>query len=212
MPEDILLTPEEQDEKAKQWLKDNGLSLVIGIALGLGGILGYNQYKANIQTKAENATLLYSGILQQVTESDTIDISGDVATLKADHSSSVYAAKAVMIKAAQLANTDMQAAITEYKWVSDNAEELGVQHAARIRQIKLHLELKEYETATSLAAKQPYDDFASHYLELLGDISVNQGETNLAYDYYLQASEQLLASDSSYASVLRLKMAPLPKP
>ncbi len=212
MADDILLTPEEQDEKARKWFKENGLSLAIGIALGLGAILGYNQYKAKIQTDAEGASLLYSNIVERVSASSIVDIAADVATLKANYPSSPYAAKAVMVNAAQLAKSDMQAAINEYQWASDHADELGVQHAARIRQAKLYLAMNDIDTATRLASQQPYDNFASHYLEILGDIAVKQTKLAQAYDYYLQANEQLLASDASYASVLNLKMAPLPKP
>ena len=45
MADDILLTPEEQDERAKQWLKDNGLAIFIGVAIGLGAVIGYNGYQ-----------------------------------------------------------------------------------------------------------------------------------------------------------------------
>lgn len=212
MADDILLTPEEQDEKARKWFKENGLSLAIGIALGLAAIFGYNQYKANVLANAESASDLYSNIIQQVAQSTIVDIADDVATLKADYPDSPYAVKAVMINAAQLAKSDIQAAIVEYKWAAENAAELGVQHAARIRQAKLHIEANELETAAGLASQQPYDNFASHYHEILGDIAVKQGELEQAYEHYSNASEQLLSSDASYVSVLGLKMAPLPKP
>ena len=35
-------TEEEQVEKLKAWLKENGLSIVFGIIIGVGGIGGYN--------------------------------------------------------------------------------------------------------------------------------------------------------------------------
>ena len=68
------------------------------------------------------------------------------------------------------------------------------------------------QSASDLASQQPYDNFASHYYEILGDVAVKQAQLDQAYEYYQQASEQLLPSDASYASVLGLKMAPLPKP
>ena len=212
MADDILLTPEEQDEKARKWFKENGLSLAIGIALGLGAIFGYNQYKAKIQVDAENASSLYNSVLQQISDSSIVDISEDIEALKTDYADSPYTVKAVMINAARLADTDMESAIQEYKWAFDNAEELGVQHAARIRQAKLYIATDDLQSASDLASQQPYDNFASHYYEILGDVAVKQAQLDQAYEYYQQASEQLLPSDASYASVLGLKMAPLPKP
>lgn len=212
MADDILLTPEEQDEKARKWVKENGLALAIGITLGLGAILGYNQYKTNVQANAEQASALYSTILKQMSESDIVDIEDSVATLKQDFPKSAYAAKAALMHAAKLSKTDLPAALSEYQWISDNANEMGVQHTARIRQAKIHLAMNDLEAATSLASQQPYDNFASHYYEILGDIAVKQGELEQAYGHYQQATDNLISSDAAYASVLALKMAPLPKP
>ena len=35
------LTDEEQVEKVKAWLKENGTSIVAGVVIGLGGIFGW---------------------------------------------------------------------------------------------------------------------------------------------------------------------------
>ena len=212
MADDILLTPEEQDEKARQWFKDNGLALITGIALGLAAIFGYNQYKAQKQTDAESASLLFSEIIEQVAESDIIDISDKVAKLKTDYAKTSYAAKAVLVNAAELSKTDLTAAIPEYQWVRENSQEIGIQHTAKIRQAKIYLAQGDLDIASSLANEKPYDSFASHYLEILGDVAVQKGDLEQAYDYYDQAREQLLSTDATYASVLGLKMAPLPKP
>ena len=103
MADDILLTPEEQDERAKKWLKDNGMSIAVGIALGLAGIFGFNQYKASVQLKAEQASSLYSEIINTNENSEISDIDAQVAQLKDNYGSSSYAAKAVLLKAKQLA-------------------------------------------------------------------------------------------------------------
>lgn len=212
MADDILLTPEEQDEKARKWFKDNGFALFLGIALGLGAIFGYNQYQAKQQASAEAASLLYNGILEQVSESEIVDINASVNTLKTDHSTTSYAAKASLLKAAQLSKTDLSAALVEYQWVKANAQEVGLVQTARVREAKIVLAQGDLDKAKSLAAQQPYGSFASHYYEILGDVAMQEGNLEEAYDFYNQSSEQLLASDSSYAAVLGLKMAPLPQP
>lgn len=212
MADDIFLSPEEQDEKARQWFKDNGLALFVGLALGLGAIFGYNQYRAKVQSDAETASTLYSEIMTQVSQSDIVDIDASVATLKTDYSKTSYAAKAALVKAARLSVTDLSAAASEYQWVQNNALEVGLQHTARIREAKIYLAQDDLDKATELASRQPYGSFASHYYEILGDVAVKKGELNQAYDLYNQANEALLASDASYSSVLELKMGPLPKP
>jgi len=59
MADDIYLSPEEQDERARQWFKDNAPALAIGIALGLAAVVGYNKYQDQQQIDAEAASALF---------------------------------------------------------------------------------------------------------------------------------------------------------
>ncbi len=38
-------TEDEQAQQIKKWIKENGLQIVVGISLGLGGIWGLGAYK-----------------------------------------------------------------------------------------------------------------------------------------------------------------------
>lgn len=52
---DYLKTDEEQGEALKRWLAQNGLGLLIAIAVGVGSVLGYQQwqdYQLNQQSDA----------------------------------------------------------------------------------------------------------------------------------------------------------------
>jgi len=93
MADDIFLTPEEQDERARRWLKENGPALVIGIGLGFGAIFGWNQYKASLQTKAEEASALYQTAITEIRSSQLSDIDAQVTELKESYSGSSYAAR-----------------------------------------------------------------------------------------------------------------------
>ncbi|MBE8157839.1 MAG: hypothetical protein HAW59_00340 [Betaproteobacteria bacterium] len=42
---EIGTTEEQQVEQIKQWIKENGLQIIIGISLGLGSIWGWNYFK-----------------------------------------------------------------------------------------------------------------------------------------------------------------------
>jgi len=210
MADDIFLSPEEQDERAKKWLKDNGPALVIGVALGLGAIFGFNQYNANKLAKAEQASALYTAALNEINDSDISDINAQVAELKENFSGTSYAAKAVLLKARQLSVSDLPAALTELQWVVDNAPELGLQHAARIRQAKVHVVLGDYEEAKALASRNDGEGFDSHYQEVLADISTKQGDFEAARDYYQKAIDSLQSSEAGYAQILSMKMDRLP--
>ena len=211
MADDIFLTPEEQDERAKKWLKDNGLSIAVGISLGLAGVFGYNQYQSNVQLKAEQASALYGKVVETDGASQISDIGDQVQALKKDYASSSYTAKAALINAKQLAVSDQQAAISELQWVIDNAPEVGLQHAARVRLAKLHLVAGNFEDAKKLASVQNTNGFDSHYQEILGDIERKQGNIEAARSHYEKATESLGTAGRTYASVLTMKLNRLPQ-
>lgn len=210
MADDIFLSPEEQDERARKWLKDNGPALAIGIVLGLAGIFGFEQYRDHRQAKSEEASSLYQSVLEESADSQLSDFQSQIDTLKADHASSSYAAKAVLIRAKQLSATDLDAAFEELAWVIDNAQENGVKHAARIRQAKILFSQGNLDEAQALASFEPNIGFESHYAELLGDIAVQQGEFDVARQNYKRAIDEIGQAGGGYSQLLQLKLDRLP--
>jgi len=210
MADDIFLSQEEQDERAKKWLKDNGLAIGVGIALGFGAIFGYNQYKANIVANAESASTLFASALNAVRDSENANIDAQFNDLKANHADSSYASKVVLMKAAQLTNSDYDAAYNELEWVVNNAPEVGLVHTARIRQVKINIAKGELDKAAALATQSSYDGFDSHYHELLGDISALKGDNEAAATSYQSAIDSLGASDAAYSRIIGLKRDRLP--
>lgn len=210
MVDDILLSPQEQDERAKQWLKDNGMAIVIGISLGLAAVFGYNDYQARQITNAEQASTIYETVLGLVNDSELADIESQVTTLKEGHSGSSYAAKGALLMARQLSVSDLDAAIEELAWVVSNAQEYGLKHTALIRQAKILISQGKLEEAKAIALTQPYQGFDSFYQEILGDIAVKQGEFSSADDYYQSALDTLGEADQNYVAILTLKKDRLP--
>jgi len=205
MADDIFLSQEEQDERAKKWLKENGIAIAVGIALGFGGIFGYNQYKANKVASAESASSLFTSALNAVRDSQNADIDTQFSQLKEKYAGSSYASKVVLIKAAQLTDSDYDAAYDEFQWVIDNAPEIGLVHTARIRQIKISIAKGELDQAIALTNQSSYDGFDSHYYELLGDINAQKNDPEAAASNYQSAIDSLSSTDTSYSRILELK-------
>lgn len=210
MADDIFLSPEEQDERARQWLKDNGMALALGIGLGLAAVVGFNKYQDHKEAQAEQASALFSTAIDEINTSDLSDIDAQVAELKEHYPNTSYAAKTVLLKARQLAVSDLPAAATELEWVVQHAPEAGLQHAARIRLAKVKLGLGDVAAAKELLKRSDYDGFESHYQELNGDVAVSEGNFAAARTSYERAIETLQSSDSGYSRVISLKLDRLP--
>ncbi len=211
MADDIFLSPEEQDERARQWFKSNAPALVIGIALGLAAITGYNKYKDNAQQQAEVASNLYQQTISEIQDSELADINEQITTLKSEHAKTPYAAKAVLVKAKQTAVNDMDAAFTELQWVLDNSSDSGLQHTARLRQAKIKIEQNDLSSAKKLASHSPTDAFESHYQEVLGDIALAEGDKSAARAHYQAAADALDGLQDNYIQVLNIKLDRLPE-
>ena len=210
MADDIFLSPEEQDERARKWFKDNGPALGVGIVLGLGAVIGYNKYEENAQLNAESASALFQSARTEAVDSGLANIDEQVTELKEKHAATAYASKAVLIKAKQTAVNDLPKAFEELQWVVDNAPEVGLQHTARIRQAKIKIALNELDQAKAIASHTPTDGFSSHYEEVLGDIAIKNGQELEARAHYQAAIDALEGLQDSYVQILNIKLDRLP--
>ncbi len=210
MADDIFLTQEEQDERARKWLKDNGPALIIGILLGLGGIFGWEQYKASQESNAQQASALYEQVLEEYGDSELSDFDAQLNKLKESYAGTSYAAKASLIKARQLAVTDLDGASEQLQWVIDNAPESGLKHTARIRLAKIKLSQGDLDTAAQLASVEPQLSFESHYAEIRAEVAIERGDNELARQELQTAIDKLTQSQASYARVLTIKLDRLP--
>ncbi|MEO0367451.1 MAG: tetratricopeptide repeat protein [Pseudomonadota bacterium] len=207
MADDIFLSQEEQDEKAKKWLKENGMAIGLGIALGLGGIFGYNQYRDYRASQAIQASALFEQVLNLVESSNLSNVSTLVTQLKDDHAGTSYAAKAALVQAKQLSVTDPGEALKELDWVMNNSAERPIWHTANIRKARLLLaQGDDLEQVIGLVPSQEKEGFDSHYHEILGDAYAKQGDSEQAAEMYQAAIDSLTQSEVGYGRVLSLKM------
>ena len=98
---------EEQLEALKRWWKENGSSLLSGIAIVLVVWFGFGQFRDSRENASVGASLLYeqiaglaaSSITTGVSEDDLLAAQSLYSQLKADHDSSVYTRYAALMMA-----------------------------------------------------------------------------------------------------------------
>ncbi|EAZ97630.1 YfgM family protein [Marinobacter sp. ELB17] len=208
-----LRTDEEQVEAIKQWWKNNGSSLLIGIGAALAIVFGWQAWQnqqAEQRTEAASqfVTLMNAFGTEDETSADTIAFVAK--TLRDEHADSAYAVYAnLMLARVQLMqNNDAEGAVESLQWALDKAVEtqpLALVVRSRLAQAQMALEDYDAALATIDGAKDS-DAFGARFAELRGDILLAKGDQDGARDAYLAAREQ---GEENRNGVLQLKLADL---
>ena len=208
MANDIVLTEEEQAERLKAWWKDNGTSIVVGAAIGISAIAGYNYWQDQRNQTMEQASSEYMRLLEAIRTPDSVKAHELGASILNEYGDTVYGAKAALIQAKLQADSgELDEALESLILAKDSTNEPGLAHVANLRMARIYLEQGEFQQAqaTVAVAANARTGFESQYIELEGDIAFAQGDTSMARQKYIEALASL-GSDLTYAGVLQLKV------
>ena len=197
-------TEEQHVEAIKKWWAENFKMVIVLAIVGLGSIVGVQQWKQNKLVTAQTASVEYDHILQVVKGNKDEQISQQVNTMLADYADNPYAALSAMLEAKQMIAAGQFAEAEEkYQWVIANAEAQNLKHISRVRLASLMAAQGKNEQALKILEVEQ-GSFKATYLEVKGDILValkRTDEARSAYDQALQAYAVIGAN----AQILRVK-------
>lgn len=181
-------TEDEQVAKLKAWFKENGLSIVLGIVIGVGGIGGYNYWTHLQETTASEASAHYTQLLEALEAGNDELVQQEVDTLLADYAATEYALLANLALARMhVENEDFSAAIEALKPVTGSEAQQPLAHIARTRLAAVQIQLEQYDQALSTLTFEFPEQFAALVEELRGDALALQGKTDQAISAYRKA-------------------------
>lgn len=201
----IERTEEETVEYLKQWIRENGLAVILGVVIGLSGIAGARYWFTYTRTQAEQASLQYDQVATALAAQKYVDVMQQGKGLLDNYGNSSYAVLGALAMAkASLATGNAAAARDHLAWALAKADDEGMKHIARIRLARLFVDAKDYTAAMKLITDQPHGAFGSLYEELRGDILAEQNNTNQAREAYRLAL--VGAKDSSRRQFVQMKL------
>ena len=179
---EIYSTEEQQAEAIKRFFRENGLSLALGVIVGLGGLYGWKAYNQNQITTAEQASDAYTKLV----ESDDVLASADAFI--SENKDTQYATLAAFVAAKEAVDAQkLDVANEKLSWIVSNVDNAQLKATATTRLARVQIAQQQYDDAlTTLNSPLP-EAFNANIAELKGDIYTQQGNKEQARVAYQAA-------------------------
>lgn len=178
----------EQSERVQEWLRHNGVAIIVGIVIGLALIFGYRQWdvhrsNARIEAASQFELIRQSLDAGKMSEADTLTDS-----LQENHADSAYAVFAVTLRAQRQIDADKaDKAVASLQWAVEHAKSEPLKNLTRIRLARVQLDTGKADQALATLKAIPTSAYEGMTAELRGDAQVKQGHKNEAAKSYKQA-------------------------
>lgn len=201
-----ILDEHEQGELVQKWLRENALSIVIGVALGLLLIFGWQQWKVHRARHAAEAAAQYRALTDAL-DAKHEDEAGKLAdVLRKDFPDSAYAVFAAMQQAdSASAKGDLAAAASALDWAGPHAGVAGLKSLVTLRLARVKLAQGDADGALKLLDGLPPEAYASSVGEIRGDALAKLGRVDAARTAYQDALSHLDAQAPN-RSFLQMKL------
>lgn len=196
----------EQSELVQKWLRDNGVSIIVGIVIGLVGIFGWQQWR-NHQVRNQNeASELYRQV-QVAQASGKPDVASQLTDrLMKDYVKSPYAVFAVGDRARQQVEAkQLDKASSSLAWVESHATEPALKSLTLLRIAQVELARNDGKAALAALDRLPAGSYNGLAQELRGDVLVKLGRSDDARKAY-QTALSALGEAAPQRGALQMKL------
>lgn len=195
-------TDEERVEELKKWWKENGKSVIFGIALGASILIGWRYWQDYQLNQSVQASTLYTQLeqsIQQKKPEQATAFSNEIFKQYGKHIYSVYAA--MSMAKMKMDEKQPEAAIAFLKQGLDDSPSSELSHILTLRLARVYLATSELDKALALVGKVENSPFSAAYEEIKGDILARQGKAQLALAAYQKAVQDKPAGTQTNPSL-----------
>ena len=198
----------EQLEQIKTWLRENGLSIVLGIVLGLGGVYGWRGWQGHKVSVAEEYSASLASAEQHLEKANYQQAAVEARQLIEDGDGTLYAelSRLVLARAEVEQGKLDEGALPLQEIVADKESVFNT--VARIRLAKIYIAQSRFDEAEKLVTREAENAYAAVLEELRGDIEFGRGEYVAARTAYLNAIS--LAGANAGNQFLQMKIDAVP--
>lgn len=185
---DEFLSEREQVDRIRQWWKENGAWIIVGIGGGILALVSWNWWQGYQLQRAEQASAIFSVVAEAAIEGRVEEVRRGVERLEAGHGSSPYLQHGRLALAATLTGVGETAgAIELFEQVLGDTRDPELALIARLRLARLLAAEGDDERALRLVRGVDAGAFAPALLELEGDVLAGRGDLEGAREAYRRA-------------------------
>lgn len=200
-----LDSEEQQIEAIKKWWKENGLAVVMGIVLGVGGLVGWRSWTTYQDNQGAAASILYEQMMGRAAGGDRRGAMDVAEHLAAEYGGTGYADLArLSLARMSYRDGDVAGAVAQLEVVRDEAEIDELKQVAALRLARLRLDEGDLDGAQAVIAGSAAEAFAGVRDEIQGDILAARGDRAGARNAYQRALE--LTTNDSGRVLLQMKL------
>jgi predicted negative regulator of RcsB-dependent stress response len=175
----------EQSERVQKWLRQNGLSIVVGIVIGLIGIFGYQQWRNHQVSHEVAAADLYQQLQGLLDNGNTAASDSLMQQLMGDYANTPYAMFAVSDRARrQVDAKDYDKALQSLAWAEEHAPDPALKSLVEMRIARVQLAKGDAKDALAALDRMSADSYSIVGQELRGDVLVKLGRPDDALKAY----------------------------
>ena len=196
----------EQSELVQKWLRENGLSIVVGIAIGLVGIFGWQQWRNHQARNESNAAQLYKLAQVSLAANKPDAASAITDQLMNDYEKSPYAVFAASDRAKQQVQAkQLDKAEASLDWAAAHATDPALKSLTQLRKAQVELARDNGTAALATLDAIPANTYQGLAQELRGDVLVKLGRADDARKAY-QAALAALKEQAPQRGALQMKL------
>lgn len=188
-------TEEQQFEEAKNWLKQNGMPILVAIILALAASAGWNFWKNHQIENSQKTSAAYQQVMESFLQ-NTDKNAPLVEQFVNENKNSNYAVFAQLELAKQLvAKQDFSNAKNALTQALANTDDVTLQNIIRFRLAAVEFQLKQFDEALAQLAKIQDKAWELRKQIFVGDILAVKADKEAAKSAYEQAKANSAESE-----------------
>ena len=209
---DDLLSEKEQIDQIRSWWSEYGAYVIGGIVIGVGLLIGVNQYQAKELAAQHAASAAYEALLVHIVDGDLDAAETTANEITTSYGETTYAGQSgIAIARLYMDKNRDQDAADALKAVVDGDVDNELKHVARLRLARIYLYQDKAQEAVDLLAAEESGAFAPAYGEILGDAYAALGRVVEAQDAYQKVLLDPLSQGTIDQQLVQWKALDLPE-